>query len=292
MTIDAAANHDSLIGTTKFERAYDDLLCGLLESPFREVNQRTGAEIKMLPGGCSFKLDLTDQRLPVTGSRKLFPHVAAAEVAWFIKGEQDVTWLRNYAKIWDKFTEDDGKTIEAGYGYRWRRHFGRDQLGLAVDALRTNPTDRRVWVQAWDPAGDGLGAKGQKNVPCPVGFTFSLIDNALHSSLFIRSSDVFVGLPYDTMGHAMLMAVVGASVGATCMGTMHVTLAHPHLYEHHYGMAEHCVREGPTVVEQPGLYAWDLKRVEADIDGFVWAYRKAAQAVAWPDYNPRPEVVQ
>lgn len=245
----------------------------------------------MLPGGCSFKLDLTEQTLPVTGSRKLYPHVAAAEVAWFIKAEQDVAWLRNYAKIWDKFTEADGQTIEAAYGYRWRRHFGRDQLLLAINALDANPTDRRVWVQAWDPASDGLGAQGQKNVPCPIGFTFSLIDEFLHSSLFIRSSDVFVGLPYDVMGHAMLMAVVAASVGAAGLGTMHVTLAHPHLYDSHYEMADECARAS-LVVNEPPLYAWNLAKVESDVDGFVWAYRKAASEVSWPPYNPKPEVVQ
>lgn len=274
-----------------FNTAYHDLLGDLVSSPFSEVNERTGVEIKMIPGGYSFKIDLSDQTLPVTGSRKLFPHVAAAEIAWFIRGDQDTVFLNQHGvKIWDKFVEADGKTVEAAYGYRWRYAFDRDQLWCAIEALRKNSTDRRIWVQAWDPRVDGLGAAGQKNVPCPVGFTLSLVDGLLHSSLFIRSSDVFVGLPYDVMGHAMLMAVVAASVGAMGLGSMHVTLAHAHLYKSHYDMVDAALSQ--TMYPQgPKLYAWTRDDVLRDPDGFVWTYRKAAQDVAWPSYSPKPELI-
>lgn len=278
-----------------FPQAYHYLLHDLVSSPFVELNERTGVEIKAIPGGYAFKLDLSDQRLPVTGSRKLFPHVAAAEVAWFCMGDIHTEFLnRHGVKIWDKFVESetiDGKPyVAAAYGHRWRNAFGRDQLKLAIEALKKNQTDRRIWVQAWDPGFDGLGAQGQKNVPCPVGFTFSIVGGLLHSSLFIRSSDVFVGLPYDVMGHAMLMAIVAASAGVMGLGTMHVTLAHPHIYKSHYDMADAALSQTlfPT---GPQLYAWDLDRVRTDPDGFVWAYRKAAQEVAWPSYSPKPELI-
>lgn len=278
-----------------FPYIYDELLEQLLNSPHEELNQRTGARIKMLGGGCSFKIDLTDQRVPITGSRKLWPHVAAAEIAWFLQGSQDVAWLNQYAKIWDKFTEpgpNGEKTnhVDAAYGHRWRFKFGRDQIALAIEALRKNPTDRRIWVQAWDPTEDGLGAQGQRNVPCPVGFTFSIIDGLLHSSLFIRSSDVFVGLPYDTMGHAILMANVAASLGLMGLGTLQVTLSHPHLYEAHYDMAAQCL-VNVHHPKGPELYAWRVEDVLRDPDGFVFTYRKSAQAVTWPEYAPKPELI-
>lgn len=280
------------IRSASFPDVYDDLLDNLIDSPFEEVNARTGAKIKMLDGGASFKLDLYDQRLPVTGTRKLYPHVAAAETAWFLMGLRTTEFLNKHGvKIWDKFTEADTFVVEAAYGYRWRRFFGRDQLLDAVKTLREDPTSRRVWVQAWDPIGDGLTTKGQKNVPCPVGFTFSIIGGMLHSSLFIRSSDVFVGLPYDVMGHAMLMGVVAASIGCAGLGTMQVTLAHPHLYEVHWDMASACLSQASRHEDGPSIYAWDLDMVEKDPDGFVWAYRKAASEVSWPTYAPKPELI-
>ena len=274
----------------QFHEVYPDLLEELLASPLVEVNARTGSEIRMLPGPTSFKLDMTDQLLPVCGVRRLYPRTAAAEVAWFVRGEQSVGWLEKYAAIWKKFVEDDGDTILAAYGYRWRRHFGRDQLADAVQALRDDPTNRRVYVTAWDAASDGLTAKGQRNVPCPVGFTLSVIGGLLHSALLIRSSDVFVGLPYDVMGHAMLMAALAASIGLMGLGTMHVTLAHPHLYAKHYEMARECLGQN-VVPDKPKLLSWNLASVEADPDGYVWANSKAAQDVEWPAFAPRPEVI-
>lgn len=275
---------------TQFADSYHDLLGALVQSPFVERNERTGREIKMIPGGCSFKVDLTSQQLPITETRRLFPHVAAAEVAWFLSGSRTTELLqRHNIKIWDKFLEEDGVTVAGAYGYRWRYAFCRDQIVDAIAALKDNPSDRRIWVQAWDPRVDGLGTPS-KNVPCPVGFTFSLIDNILHSSIFLRSSDVFVGLPYDVMGHAMLMAAVASSLGAHALGTMHFTLAHAHLYEDHYEMARVCCLNPPVASHVP-LMTRSVAQVRDDPDDFVWVYRRLARETAWHPFTPKPEVV-
>lgn len=180
--------------------------------------------------------------------------------------------------------------VKAAYGYRWRNHFGRDQLRLAVDALRKDPTDRRVYVSAWDPAEDGLGAVGQRNVPCPTSFTFSVQEGELHSSLFLRSSDVFVGLPYDVMGHALLMDAAAHELRLR-PGVMHVTLAHAHLYECHWEMAEEMMSHEPVVppMQLPG---WTLSQVEKAPDEYVMRYAAEAKQFEWPHYSPRPEVVE
>ncbi len=273
-----------------FQEHYDDLINDILDSPFEEVNERTGVKIKMIPGGSSFKIDLTNQRVAVTGTRKLYPHISAAECAWYLSGEKSADiMMRHNVKIWEKFMEPDG-TVQGAYGYRFVHAFGRDQIMLAAAALRKNPTDRRIWVQAWDPREDGLGAEGQRNVPCPVGFTFSIADGILHSALFIRSSDVALGLPYDVMTHSMLMAAMAASIGCMGVGTMHVTLAHPHIYEPQFEMVEACTQQ-QVFPEGPQLLSWSLNGIRANPDGYVFAYRKMAQAVAWPAYNPKSEVV-
>jgi thymidylate synthase len=276
--------------TDAFRTAYMGLLWACLHGP-EELNERTGHRIKQVPGGASFKLPLMDKMLPVPGVRKVYPRTAAAEIAWFLSGSQDSTWIRKYAKIWDKFVEDDGKTIAAAYGYRWRRHFNRDQIGRAVDALLDNPSDRRVFISAWDPASDGLGLPG-KNVPCPVGFTFSLCAGELHSSLFIRSSDVFVGLPYDVMGHALLMGLMAETLGSR-LGTMHVTLAHPHVYDSHWEMVKECQANAVGPINSiPLPTGWTIDDVAVDPDGYVQAVAEAARQVEWPEFDPRPEVIE
>lgn len=276
---------------------YTALLSWLLSPACPEqVNARTGHKIKVGRGGTAFRVDLSDGILPTVGVRKLFPKSAAAEVAWYLSGEQDVTWMRRHAPLWDKFVEEDRTTVLSAYGYRWRKHFGRDQIGQALDALRKDPSDRRVYISAWDPAMDGLGAHGQRNVPCPTSFNLYIIDGELHSSLYLRSSDVFVGLPYDVMGHALLMDALAAELGPHVLpGVMHVTLAHAHLYEDHYEMAKQCVSsplKQDLVVPRIGLPAWSVTEIVAERDAYVSTVAAVARAADWPAFNPKPFVVE
>lgn len=270
---------------------YTSLLRWLLTCCPEQVNERTGHKVKVGRGGTSFRLDLSDGILPTVGVRKLFPKSAAAEVAWYLSGEQDVTWMRNHAPFWDKFVEDDRTTVLSAYGYRWRRHFGRDQIASALQALQKDPSDRRVYISAWDPAIDGLGASGQRNVPCPTSFNLFVLNGELHSALYLRSSDVFVGLPYDVMGHALLMDALSKELGLTA-GVLHVTLAHAHLYEDHYEMAETCINDEERVVPSIVMPRWSASEIVTNRDSYVSTIDLMAKAAAWPSFNPRPFVVE
>ncbi len=220
-----------------FPDQYMDLIFQLVGGPVHtETNARTGAGIRAIPHPVHLLIDLRGG-LMLPGNRAYFPHIAAAEVAWMLKGTRDPDFIMKHApKLWGKFIED-GK-LRTAYGYRWRWHFGRDQLGLAVAALQADPTNRQCWVQAWDPSCDGLGTPGQpKNIPCPVGFTINVIKGRLNLSVFIRSSDVYVGLPYDVMGYAILASLIANELGVE-VGHLSVTLAHAHLYDVHLDLAK------------------------------------------------------
>lgn len=284
-----------------FYDVYGAILAWTFQAPV-EANERTGTRVRVGRGGTAFRVDLSDGLLPTIGFRKTFPKSAAAEVAWYVQGEQDADFIRKYAPLWDKFVEPLVKRedlfngdemmegVKSAYGYRWRRHFGRDQLRLAVEALRKDPSDRRCYVSAWDPAEDGLGEQGQRNVPCPASFTFSVTGGELHSSLFLRSSDVFVGLPYDVMGHALLMDAVAHELRIR-PGVMHVTLAHAHLYESHWELTAEALKQEPVVpaMQLPG---WSLSQIEREPDDYVVRYAEEAKQFTWPAYSPRPEVIE
>lgn len=287
-----------------FPDVYEELLWRIIRHGTVEKNERTGKALKVYPWGpVSFVVDLSTGLLPVPGNRKVFPATAAAETAWYLMGTRRPAFMLHHARVvWEKFVEilpDGEDVVKAAYGYRWRRHFGRDQLHLAIQALRQNPSDRRVWISAWDPSEDGLGAKGQLNVPCPVGFTLSIQDGRLNSAYLLRSSDVFVGLPYDVMGHAILMDLLAAELGVG-LGHMHFTLAHPHVYDVHWDMAYESFRQGKLKTQMPLLNRishdvgldWLVDGVVEDADTFVGAYKYQASQVEWPEYCPRPEVVQ
>ena len=274
-----------------FGPAYKTLLTNLLQFGVTERNERTGVEILMLRGGHSFKVPL--DRLPVAGNRRYWPRVAAAETAWQFMGTKDPEFIVKHApKLWSKFVEDG--ELKTAYGYRWREHFGRDQLWMAIQQLRDNPTNRQLYVSAWDPAQDGLGMPDQpKNIPCPVGFSLSMIEGALHCSVFIRSSDVFVGLPYDVMVYALTVDAIAAEVGAV-PGTLHVTLAHPHVYKPHWPALEECVdgrRSGWTNNVEPNLPKWPIRMIELMPEDYLVYVSDLHSLVQHNNWDPKPELV-
>lgn len=306
--------------------AYRRLLSEIRNHGVTERNARTNTEIRMLRGGYSFKLDLSDGRLPVPGNRRYYPHVAAAEVAWQFMGTKDPTFIvRKAPKIWSKFVEKETYTTNNGdgegpveaerdvlktaYGYRWREHFGRDQLLLAVEELRNNPTNRQLFISAWDPSSDGLGGSQPKNIPCPVGFTVSRYEQELHMSVFIRSSDVFVGLPYDVMGYALTMDAIAASVGLT-PSTLMFSLAHPHVYKPHWNAVRACIADDWTEAEwrlrkeyeaadvswpsncEPNLPGWTIEQIVGAPSQYIENVKLLANRVNNNSWNPCPEVIE
>jgi thymidylate synthase len=271
-----------------------------------ELNLRTKTRVQSHPGAYAFKVGLGDCTVPVVDCRRTWPHIAAAEIAWYLSGSRDITWLQSYAGIWNKFVEDDGVTIKNAYGYRWRKHFNRDQIALAVKALQYNPSDRQVVISAWDPSRDGLKNHAinnpqDKNVPCPAMFTFSIVDGYIHSSVFIRSSDVFVGLPYDVYGHVILTHLMRNWINSHTgvderpllkPGSVHFTLAHPHIYEPHWKMADEALDQPYVDLRHPLPPCPELSEfTEPSDDSLVDDWVDYFRMNRWIEYNPAPEVI-
>lgn len=283
-------NYEQLIDARPFYMVYPELLRCVLNFAFMQTNRRTRERTYTLPGGVSFRIRFeTGNRLPVPGNRKVFPATAATEICWFLSGSQDIKWLHERrCHIWDKFAEEDG-SLPGSYGFRWRRRFMRDQILRALSTLEENWTDRQVVVSAWDPYVDGLGTRA-KNTPCPTHFTLNIVQAELHMSVFLRSSDIFVGLPYDVMGHAMLLDMFATSLGVTAK-TLQFTLANAHVYSVHMNMLKESLRSlcHPDAPIMPGLKIQDAM---TDPDNYISIYRQLQKETRWPEYNPKPEIIQ
>lgn len=285
------------VGATTVNYAYRELLRGLLDQGVWQMNRRTGTKVVVLPGGYNLRLNLKRGLLPVPGNRRYRPHVAAAETAWQFMGTKSPAFIMDKApKLWAKFVEDD--EIKAAYGYRWRRHFGRDQVAMAVEALRKDSTNRQVYVSAWDPATDGLGVPGQpKNLPCPVGFHLYALDGQLHMTVLLRSSDVFVGLPYDIMSYALTLDALAVSTNMA-PGTLQMTLAHAHLYETHWEAVQETMllkadREWLELTEvEPFLPAFTVQEIVADPSAYVERVQRLSSRKKQHGWDPKPEVVE
>ncbi len=231
----------------QFDQQYKNAILRIMNEGIDEYNERTGHTTKVIPG-LTFEVDTG---FPLLTLRKIPVRLFVAEQIWFLMGSQrPCEFLRDYTKIWDDFTEADG-TVQAAYGYRWRNHFGRDQLEDLVNLLKTQPGSRHAVVVTWDPSDDGLGTgTRKKNVPCPYTFTINIIGNKLHMHNIIRSNDMMLGCPHDVAGFALLMYILAAKIGVKPGKYTH-SISNAHIYDIHYKHAWELVEREDT---HPSIY--------------------------------------
>jgi thymidylate synthase len=220
----------------EFDKIYKSLLKDLISRGVRETNQRTGHETTALPG-LQFSIDLQKDGFPLLALRKIPTKLFIAEQIWFISGaRKPAIFLRNYTRIWDDFT-NPGDVVTVAYGYRWRRHFGRDQLGLLIKLLQNDPSSRHGVVVTWDPGSDGLGGVSKTNIPCPYSFTVNIIGGRLNLMNVVRSNDMILGFPHDVAGFALLQAMLAQKLNVE-PGTYSHIIANAHIYDIHYDAAK------------------------------------------------------
>jgi thymidylate synthase len=234
------------------EQQYLSLLWEILNHGQRESN-RTGIDTLTLPGAM-LKGDLRDG----------FPAVTTKELAWgpvvgeliaFLRGATNVAdfqalgcniWNQNaYADKWKASPHHSGEPGDMGriYGAQWRDWRGFypamtdnigevdrvDQIAVALDQLRNNPESRRIIVNAWNAAELDQAALP----PCHV--LFQLLprsDGTLHMTMYQRSCDMFLGVPFNMASYALLLELFAAWSGRQA-ATLTMFLADAHIYVNH-----------------------------------------------------------
>ena len=215
---------------TPFDTQYRSAIADILDHGFDQPNPWSGRTPRMLPG-VTLRLD-TAESFPLLTLRKIPLKLFIAEQIWFLMGENKPDWLRQFTKIWDDFLEPDG-TIKAAYGYRWRKHFGRDQIEALIAHLTQNPHSRHAVVVTWDPSDDGLAVDAKKNLPCPYTFTVNIAGGRLHLHNTIRSNDMILGCPHDAAGFALLQCILADRLGVE-PGIYTHSISNAHIYDNHF----------------------------------------------------------
>ncbi len=232
---------------TKFDQIYQDIVRKIMTEGEDELNKskQAGSEraeyfTRAIPG-MHFSTDIEKDGFPLLTLRKIPIKAPVAEQAWFIMGSRKPEdFLRNYTKIWDAFT-NPGDVVTVAYGYRWRKHFGRDQLQLLIDLLKNEPGSRHGVIVTWDPSQDGLSLQKKKNVPCPYTFTVNIIAGRLHLHNIVRSNDVILGVPFDVFGFALLQCLLAQELGVR-PGIYSHSISNAHIYDTHYEAAKEIIK--------------------------------------------------
>jgi len=255
---------------------YHDLLSRVLETG-ADRDDRTGTGTRSIFGH-QMRFDLADG-FPVLTTKKLHLRSIIIELLWFLRGDTNIAWLKdNGVSIWDEWADENGD-LGPVYGYQWRSWpapDGRaiDQISNVVDAIRTNPTSRRLIVSAWNPAlVDEMALP-----PCHCLFQFYVAEGRLSCQLYQRSADIFLGVPFNIASYALLTHMM-AQVCSLRAGEFILTFGDAHLYSDHFDQARLQLQRTPKAL--PTMH---LNEKVDDLFGFGY------EDFTLQGYDPDPHI--
>lgn len=234
--------------------------------------------------GSQMRFSLENNTIPLITTKKLSWKVCLKELLWFVNGNTSNRILKNQnVKIWNgnasreflnsrglyNLKEDDLGPI---YGHQWRYYNakydtceqnytgkGIDQLQNSIDLLKNDPYSRRNIITAWNP--EQLDEMALP--PCHILMQFNVSDqNKLSLSLYQRSADIALGVPFNIASYAFLTHMI-ASVCNLEPKEFIYTIGDAHIYEQHIEHLEKQVEKEPY--EFPKLKL----NHKTDIDDFV-----------------------
>jgi thymidylate synthase len=233
---------------------YLNLLKEILDKGVLKTN-RTGTDTLSI-FGYQMRFDLS-KGFPLLTTKKVYFHSIKQELLWFLKGDTNIKYLvDNDTRIWnewpyekykldkdyqsetmeefiDKIKHDDVFAKKHGnlgpvYGKQWRDFNGIDQIKWVINEIKVNPDSRRLIVSSWNPA----EIKDMALPPCHCFFQFYVINGKLSLSLYQRSADSFLGVPFNIASYALLLHMV-ANETNLLVGDLIMSLGDAHIYTNH-----------------------------------------------------------
>lgn len=224
-------------------KSYLDLLGDVLENGAQKGDRTGTGTISVF--GRQFRHDLS-KGFPLLTTKKLHFKSIVNELIWFLGGDTNVKWLNeNGVKIWNEWATEEGD-LGPVYGKQWTAWPTKDggtinQIDYVVNALKTNPNSRRILFHGWnveylpdEKVSPQENARQGKMAlpPCHLLYQFYVVENKLSAHLFIRSSDTFLGLPYNTASLACLTHMLAQQCDLD-VGEMVISLSDVHIYSNH-----------------------------------------------------------
>ena len=258
-------------------KTYLDLLTDVLENGSSR-SDRTGTGTRSVFGR-QVRFDLA-KGFPLLTTKKVHLRSIIHELLWFISGDTNARSLQEVGvTIWDEWADPETGDLGPVYGAQWRQWQGadgttHDQLAQVIEQIGTNPTSRRLLINAWNVAVIDQMALP----PCHCLFQFQVSDGRLHCQLYQRSADIFLGVPFNIASYALLTHMIAHVTGLKPGEFVH-TFGDLHLYDNHLQQAKKQLAREPRPL--PRL---ELDASVTDIDHFRFEH------IHIHDYDPHPGI--
>ena len=142
--------------------------------------------------------------------RKWNDEYAEAEWQWYLSGDPSIDKLGEiYGKIppiWEKMADSDRK-VRSNYGWQWKRNH---QLDYVVAKLKDNPNTRHAAISIYDAKEYNTYSK---DTPCTYAVQFTILNNKLNMSVYMRSNDLWYGFCNDQYQFSSLQKLVAERTG-------------------------------------------------------------------------------
>ena len=154
---------------------------------------------------------------PVRGLNYRF---MVAEWMWIMAGRSDVESIARYNKKIAEFS-DDGKRFFGAYGPRLA-----PQWEPTIELLKQDHSCRQAVMTVY---ASGDSAQKSKDTPCTLSLQLLVRRGQLHGIVTMRSSDIWLGMPYDFFNFSMICNYIGMRLGFP-VGSLTFNLGSSHLY--------------------------------------------------------------
>lgn len=264
-------------------KQYLDHLCAILSdstASYKYNNRTETGTISLF--GYQNRYDLSEG-FPLVTTKKMFIKGIIEELLWFFRGETNVRTLQERGvKFWDPWADDNGE-IGPIYGHQWRKwgafDYDRssgsykkrdiDQIAQTLEAIKKDPTSRRLIVSAWNVA----DLPKMALAPCHLLFQFNVQDDKLDCQLYQRSADMFLGVPFNIASYSLFTMLMAREAGLK-----------PGWFVHSFGDSHLYCGEG----ERAKFYERNYAKLK-QIVGAAQNYQDYVQVLSWISQAAPPE---
>ena len=154
---------------------------------------------------CGFYLEDPSDKI-ITDRKRDWKHKYAwSEWQWYLSGDPSVKKLGEiYGKvppIWEKMADENGH-VRSNYGWQWQRN---NQLDYVVNKLKNHKETRHAAISIYDCKEHGTY---EFDTPCTYAVQFTILNNKLNMSVYMRSNDLWYGFCNDQYQFASLQEEV------------------------------------------------------------------------------------
>jgi thymidylate synthase len=164
-----------------------------------------------------------------------------AEWLWIMFGLEDVESIAQYNSRIREFS-DNGVKFSGAYGPKII-----NQLFYIDKCFRRDWNTRQAVINIWRDS-----PTPSRDIPCTLSIQFLLRKDKLHGIVTMRSSDAWLGLPYDMFNMSQIVSYVGNVLNFE-PGSLTMHLGSSHLYVKNIPAARELIGSPTDVIQSPML---------------------------------------